>query len=158
MSNISRVFVWFVLIWREGGVSDMVAEMKLYDMLCKNIHVSQQEAGGVWDIDLENNDFPIIATGLVFPVLILPKQNRAGNHHDRNKASSLYQCMYQSNFDTIKCISRAPVLCCLSQLHADSEVAGKKRVAGANLKTEQQLIVMSIKKKSTWINTWYTRK
>ena len=88
--------------------------MKLYDMLCKNIHVTQLVTPGLSDFDLQNNDFPIIAVGLVFPVLILPKQNRAGNHHDRNKASSLYQCMYQSNFDTIKCISRAPL--CVASL------------------------------------------
>lgn len=29
-----------------GGLQ-VVDEMKLYDMLCKNMHVSQQEAGGV---------------------------------------------------------------------------------------------------------------
>ena len=59
----------------------VVAEMKLYDMLCKNIHVTQLGTPGLSDIDLQNNDFPIIAVGLVFPVLILPKNHHRHHHH-----------------------------------------------------------------------------
>ena len=116
-------------VWHSDSVVQVVDGMKLYDMLCKNMHVSQQVAAGVWDIDLENNDFPIIATGLLFPVLILPKQSRPGcrHHHlssptkNTQRASSLFPSLYQSHFDTIKCISIAG-LPCLSQLQPRKKV------------------------------------
>ena len=134
MSNISRFLLGLAWseeggVWHSDSVVQVVDGMKLYDMLCKNMHVSQQVAGGVWDIDLENNDFPIIATGLLFPVLILPKQSRPGCRHHHlssptqhtHRASSLYPSLYQSHFDTIKCISIAG-LPCLSQLQPRKKV------------------------------------
>ena len=123
MSNISRFLSGFGLMWGGRRVTQVVDGMKLYDMLCKNMHVSHQVVGGVWDLDLENNDFPIIATGLLFPVLILPKQSRPGCRH-HHLSSPVTNPKYVESLQTLS----QPVSVSLwhNQMHFYSRPAGKK--------------------------------